>query len=202
MSFIYHILGEMLPYMLTALFIFSIVRLIIHRKAGRSCSSLNWRHEIGFLLFVLFVVGLASKTIIPNFYWHEGQLGIMGYGNDYLLAVNLTPFKKIVEIQHMIKYGIWSYFIVEVLGNIGMFIPIGFALPLLWRRFEKLWVTIIICFAISFFIELVQLMIPLRATDVDDLIMNTLGGIIGCLLYLLIRRLSKGRTDKWKHNTL
>ncbi len=196
---ILQLLGEMLPYMVAALIIFLITRFIYYRKEGVPFRKINKYHEIGLLLLILFVTGLASKTVLPTFYFHEGHIGVMGYGYEEVIdKLNLIPFNKITETQNVISRGIWSYFIVEVLGNIGMFIPIGFALPMLWKRYEKLWVTALTCLAASLFIELVQLITPLRATDVDDLIMNTLGGIIGYLIYLLIRRLSKRATDKWK----
>ena len=104
---------------------------------------------------------------------------------------NFVPLNKFREIAVAIDRRLWSYILVEVIGNVAVFIPLGLLFPLLWKRFERFWMSVGICFAISLFIETVQLMIPLRATDVDDIIMNTLGGLIGYLLYMAIRKISK-----------
>lgn len=169
----------MLPYMLVSLPIIIIARLVIHRKAKRILKNINWRHEAAILVFILFIVGLASQTIIPGIFARYDR-------EHFKILVNLVPFNNI------------NYRIFEVLGNIALFVPIGLLLPLLWRRFEKFYVLVYSCLLISLIIELSQLAIPMRATDIDDLIMNTIGGMIGYLLYLLIRRLSKNKTDKWK----
>ncbi|MGM9653658.1 MAG: VanZ family protein [Eubacteriales bacterium] len=62
--------------------------------------------------------------------------------------------------------------------NILLFIPLGYAAPLLWHEFRRLPVTLLLGFSLSLFIELMQLC-TFRLTDVDDLLMNTLGALLG-----------------------
>lgn len=71
--------------------------------------------------------------------------------------------------------------------NVLLFIPLGAMLPLLWADFRPLWKTLLAGFGISFFIETLQLF-SLRATDVNDLITNSAGALLGyCVGRLLLR---------------
>lgn len=62
--------------------------------------------------------------------------------------------------------------------NVLLFIPFGFFLPVLWKRFRSFWGTTSAGLLFSLFIELLQLF-TLRATDVNDLMTNTAGTILG-----------------------
>lgn len=66
--------------------------------------------------------------------------------------------------------------------NIALFVPLGLLVPLLSPKRLPLWKVALLGLAVSLVIELSQL-INLRATDVDDLIMNTFGAIVGCVIY-------------------
>lgn len=68
----------------------------------------------------------------------------------------------------------------EMLANVALFVPLGFLLPIAFGRL-KWWQTDLVCLGTTCIVETVQ---PLfgRACDLDDIIMNALGGIIGCAL--------------------
>ena len=74
--------------------------------------------------------------------------------------------------------------------NVLLFVPLGFLLPVLWKRFRSFLWTGLFGLSFSLIIELLQLF-TLRATDVDDLLTNVIGGLFG---YLLARALTKGFT--------
>ena len=98
--------------------------------------------------------------------------------------VNLIPF---IDIRSDVP----AYLINSGL-NIILFMPLGFILPLLWRRFRSRKRIILTGFLFSLAIELSQLL-NYRITDVDDLIMNSLGAWLGYeLLMFLNRRSAKG----------
>ncbi|MGE7094489.1 VanZ family protein [Lysinibacillus sp. NPDC048646] len=67
-------------------------------------------------------------------------------------------------------------------GNILLFMPLGFSIPLRFKV-NKFWKVILLGFFISFLVEVIQLFTSIRSFDVDDLILNTLGAIIGFVLY-------------------
>lgn len=81
--------------------------------------------------------------------------------------------------------------------NIIFFIPLGIFLPLMWNTFDKLLPTFTIGFLFSFIIEIGQLFTLHRHTDVNDLIMNSLGVIAG---WLLVHYLLKWRVRRNENN--
>jgi len=75
-------------------------------------------------------------------------------------------------------------------GNVALFLPFGFLLPLLAPRMDRWWRTVGAGFALSLAIELTQLAFPgLRRPDVNDVLMNTLGAALGFAAYRLAARL-------------
>ena len=74
--------------------------------------------------------------------------------------------------------------------NVLLFVPLGFLLPFCWPQYRKPGYTICFGFCFSLLIELSQLL-NVRRTDVDDLILNTLGAVIGYGAFLLFRKLRK-----------
>lgn len=91
-------------------------------------------------------------------------------------GINLIPFAKCGIVTNML--------------NILMFMPLGFLLPLIWKNFDKAYKAMLFGFCMSLAIELAQLMC-LRTTDINDLIMNTLGTLIGYLCWKLFSLLFK-----------
>lgn len=75
----------------------------------------------------------------------------------------------------------WGYTL-----NAFMFMPLGFLLPLIWKSFRQAKKTVVFGFFMSLTIEICQLFC-FRATDVDDLIMNTLGAFLGYLCWKLLK---------------
>lgn len=167
---------NMIPYMIIAVPIYLIIRFLMLRKSSRK---FNLYHEIALLIFVIFIVGLASQTVIPKI-----ELGINGNINilkNGTHGINLLPLKVLFETYREVFVNLnINYFIINFLGNIIMFMPIGFFIPLLWEIPDKK--IIIVGFLFSLFIEVCQLFLN-RGTDVDDLILNTLGTILGLLVY-------------------
>jgi len=184
MSLIIKYVLNMIPYMVISLPIYLVMRFIIFKIKNQK---INWYHEIGLLLFVLFIVGLASQTIIPKF-----EFGINGFGmvKNGVHKTNLIPFKVLFETYTEVFVNDYlNYFLINFLGNIIMFMPIGFFLPLLWNLSNPK--IIIIGFCSSLFIEICQLFLT-RGTDIDDLILNTIGVGLGLLVYkILYKKLKK-----------
>lgn len=176
MNAISNYIVNMIPYMVIAVPIYLIVRFLMLRKSSRK---FNLYHEIALLIFVIFVVGLASQTVIPKIELGiNGNINILKNGKH---GINLLPLKVLFETYREVFINLnINYFIINFLGNIIMFMPIGFFIPLLWEIPDKK--IIIVGFLFSLFIEVCQLFLN-RGTDVDDLILNTLGTILGLLVY-------------------
>ena len=99
------------------------------------------------------------------------------------LDVNLEP------LVHLFDYENRSEALINLYGNIGMFVPTGIILPILYKRVNRLWKAVGIGFAMSLIIELSQLMFYERTSDVDDLILNTIGVAIGYLACILVKEI-------------
>jgi len=70
-------------------------------------------------------------------------------------------------------------------GNIVGFLPFGFLLPLLLKKEKCVGIVVFLTFCLSLLFELTQLVFQFGSFDVDDLLLNTLGGVLGYLLYCL-----------------
>ncbi len=113
--------------------------------------------------------------------------------------LNLRPFvdkarafRNLSSPTPAIRRSAQGYLFVDVLGNIAVFVPFGAAVaaatllsPRRERRggFWRWWLRVsLACLALSLLIELGQLAVPGRVTDIDDVILNTLGAAVGALL--------------------
>lgn len=143
--------------------------------------------ELVLALFALFMFGLLNLTFQNGLEsLRAGSLAHAWMRWQQRLGVNLIPFHT---IRNYLKYGanadtIW----VNIVGNIVMFAPWGFGLPLLWRRHQSFLQVAGMSLALPVFIEFCQLFIG-RSVDIDDIILNFTGGMLGGLLYWLARKL-------------
>lgn len=147
--------------------------------------------KFGWVLFLLYL------GLLVYFMFFAESLGRDTTQRDY--AYNLELFKEIRRFYtYRHKLGI-SAFLLNIYGNVIGFVPCGFFLPIVSRRSRKWYNTILLCFLLSFCIEVTQLMLKVGSFDVDDLFLNTLGGILGYMIYRIvqkirIRRRLSGRT--------
>lgn len=129
------------------------------------------QYFFGFvLLCYLFLLGIATGILNPN------DISVEIFR---LRSVNLIPFQRFTMEQGLL--------------NIILFLPLGFMLPLVFRPLKKpAWGKILLAsFGVSVLVELMQLFHTWRAFDVNDLLANILGGLIGYGIYLLLTRLFK-----------
>lgn len=96
--------------------------------------------------------------------------------------LNLVPFAWLEDLR---EWG-GKLILKNLFLNILMFVPLGFFLPVVYNRLTRLWKTTACCFSFSFFVEFFQYFIG-RSADIDDLIVNTVGGIIGYCIFAILR---------------
>ena len=97
---------------------------------------------------------------------------------------NLTLFREIRPFIS-IRKEYPQMFLLNVVGNIAAFMPFGFLLPLLRQKRTGFFLTTLLSFELSLIVELLQLFFKLGCCDVDDLLLNTIGGILGYLAYYI-----------------
>jgi glycopeptide antibiotics resistance protein len=91
---------------------------------------------------------------------------------------NFVPFRTMIQDWR----GGWWEFVVNFVGNIVAFIPMGLIPPLILGPRTKLWHMALFGLSLSSAIEGGQYFSGRRVTDVDDLILNTLGSGVGFVL--------------------
>jgi len=97
-----------------------------------------------------------------------------------LRTLNLIPFRFVSDFTN--PDNTLDVVLKNVLGNFALFIPLGILSPIF---FEKLNTrrTVLICFLVSLSFEIIQYLVGFGASDIDDLLLNTLGGAFGTILY-------------------
>lgn len=124
--------------------------------------------ELLMLVFVIYILCIFHVVTFQD----------INYGTN-----NFVPFKEIF------RYDIGTdKFIKNIIGNIIMFIPYGFFASYFLKS-KKIGVVTFLSLIVSLTIEIVQLNIG-RVFDIDDVILNTLGGMIGYLIYVAINAVS------------
>ncbi|MEE8808552.1 MAG: VanZ family protein [Lactimicrobium sp.] len=121
---------------------------------------------------------------------------IMSFGNGMGQLINLRPLH---DFYIAWRYGsdnaqgIWQFLL-----NIIMFVPLGLLLPIVSKKYRCWHRTICAAFVLSLATEVLQL-ISMRGTDIDDLIANTLGGVMGYALFVICQQISLKKQAETKN---
>ena len=102
---------------------------------------------------------------------------------------NLTLFQEIGRFYGVgVRTGYWNLFWLNVMGNVCVFVPFGAFLPALFLKCQKLVLVLLFSLELSLAVELVQLVTKVGSFDVDDLLLNTIGGMLGYFVYKIMAR--------------
>ena len=129
--------------------------------------------------------------------WNKGMIADKAYMVRHIIWIYIYLFYGYLAVQEaagigtiwdLIAYGkldnsinlipISSEGAMTYILNIIMFMPFGFLLPLIWKNFRNAKKVVLMGFLMSLAIEICQLF-NIRTTDIDDLLMNTLGTLVG-----------------------
>lgn len=135
-----------------------------------------------YAIFILYIITLIKLTLFDSDYGRIG-LNIFNWNKEnfegYLRNNNLIPLKTIIEyIARQDKVAI-----INLLGNIIAFAPMGLFLPLIFKKQNKLKNFVLTNIAIILTIEMLQLLSLSGSFDIDDLILNLLGALLIYALY-------------------
>ena len=108
-----------------------------------------------YILFGIYLSGMFAVAGLPD-----------------IRYIRFDPRFNFVPFQYMFSD------LRNTLLNVLLFVPLGFFLPLFWEKFHRPHITVLHGFCISLLIEVLQIF-TFRATDVNDLMTNTLGTFIG-----------------------
>lgn len=140
--------------------------------------------RISWLFFLLYLTFLTKIILFKN---RIGKIHYFNYRKFRSITVsenfkraNIIPLKTITKLM---GEGLTVFVIENIIGNIIVFIPYGILLPILLPSLSSFYKIGMIAIATSLIFELIQLVAVLGIFDVDDIILNTLGAVIGFAIY-------------------
>lgn len=144
--------------------------------------------KLGWVVFILYLLALTYLMFFAESFGRTGRQ--TGY------AYNLELFKEIKRFYHYRKQLGMEAVVLNLGGNVAGFMPFGFILPIISRRGRKWYNTFMLGFFLSLCIETVQLIFKVGSFDVDDLLLNTTGVILGFVVHKLIQGI--GIRRRWR----
>ena len=140
---------------------------------------IDWRRELSLILVYICLIVIARIVYFPKAL-ENGRIGLLRFDASRMPGgVQPVPFARLFE-----KYDGW---LINLIGNIAIFIPVGIVWPLVFKRLNSVWKATAAGFALSLFIELTQLLFYERTSDANDLILNTIGAFIGAAIFFAVK---------------
>ena len=161
-------------------FLWILVRGIIAFRQKKIC----WKREAQLIFVYICIVVVVRFTFFP-FSKVNGQVRPLEFDivNAFPPRINLMP------LIYLFDYPTMKEALVNVIGNTLMFLPLGIVWPAVFRQLDTHKKAIAAGFGTSLLIEILQLPFYARLSDIDDLILNTLGYLMGYGIYLLVKKI-------------
>lgn len=165
------------PVFLLGLIIICILLIIFFRK-NRTLPKI----KISIASLALYYYLCVMLTNIAGLPCLSEFIRLSGLGESFFDPnVNLIPFGDGFSLSFLL--------------NIMLFIPLGFLCPLISKHYQNVKNIFLVGCGLSCTIEILQLFTLYRATDIDDLITNTVGTLIGYFCFMIIHKLVLSRLD-------
>lgn len=161
----------------------SVVWLSIRAICWIVNAGIDLKREAKLLLVYICIVVVVRFTFCP-FGTVDGKIQPLLFDSSRILPfwVNLKPF------VYWFDYPTMKEALLNLIGNAAMFIPLGIVWPAVFKRLNTHGKVIAAGVGISLTIEILQLPFFNRATDIDDLILNSAGFLMGYGIYLAVVR--------------
>lgn len=164
----------------------TIVWLLVRAVCSVKAGAFRWKRELQLMLVYICIVVVARFTFFP-FSKVNGQIQplLLDPAQAFPFRVNFLPF------VYLFDYPEFRNAMLNLIGNTAMFIPLGIVWPSVFPELNTHPRAIAAGVGCSLVIEVLQLPFFDRVSDIDDLILNSLGYLMGYGIYLLVRRLRK-----------
>ena len=174
-----------IPFIETSMFI-TVLWVIIRAFFWIKNRRIDWKREAELLLVYVCIIVIARITFFP-LEKIDGKVQPLVFDivNAFSFRINVLPFVNLLEYDEIRDA------IINFIGNTAMFIPVGMIWPLVFRELDSHWKTILAGIGFSLLIEVLQLPFYDRVSDIDDLILNTVGYLMGYGIYLVIRKIKR-----------
>ena len=150
-----------------------------HKKMLRICSKVIFGVYIILLIYFLFFAESTGRTFEGRSYHYN--------------LVLFKEIKRFIAYRHSLGA---TAVALNLLGNIAAFIPFGMLLPVFHRRFRSFLYMTLLTLEFSMAVELLQLVTKVGSFDVDDLLLNTIGGMLGYLAFWILNKIRIIRDEK------
>ncbi|WP_220446551.1 VanZ family protein [Paenibacillus piri] len=128
-----------------------------------------------FICYILFLFKLLFLSRVS-------LLDLLNSQRTLDRSINLIPFYSIKEYIFSNSATIKNFAFANVVGNIVIFIPLGTYLSA-FKNDKRVITNLLFIFIVSLFIEIIQGLLGIGASDIDDIILNCLGGLVGIIGY-------------------
>ena len=152
------------------------------------------RHQIkrvlrlGFLIYLLLIgwfLFISVDSIDRSSYFQKREVHIIPFAATYTAFVNLN--NDTYDISENERFHYHLLVVRNIVGNVILFLPWGFLIPSLFVRCRSLWKVSLLTLFICVLIESIQYIFILGVADVDDVIYNLGGAIMGFYLYQAVK---------------
>ena len=160
--------------------VFTSIWLVIRIGVWGKQKYIDRKREAVLLLMFINLAVILRFTFFPmsKVDGHIQPL-VFDMATAFPFRVNLLPLVNLFDYESK------RDLLLNVIGNVAMFVPSGIVLPIVYKRLNTFRKVLLVGVGISLCIEISQLPFSVRATDVDDLILNTIGVIVGYGIYTL-----------------
>ena len=167
---------------LSAFLLVSIIWLLLRGYVSVKQKYISWKREAQLMLVYICIVVVMRFTFFP-FFKVDGKIQplIFDAAQAFPPRINLLP------LVYLLNYDVFKEMLINFIGNTTMFIPLGIVWPSVFRKLDTHKKVIAAGVGFSLCIEIFQLPFFDRVTDIDDLILNSLGFLIGYGIYLLAK---------------
>lgn len=144
---------------------------------------------LGKIFFVIYICFIFYFLIFSDWYGRVGEMREYHY--------NLVLFQEIKRFwNYREQLGFFAMF-TNLFGNVLIFVPFGFFMPMA-SKYRSFFITLFYSFGFSLFVELFQLITKVGSFDVDDLFLNTMGGILGYIVFAVCNAIRRSYDRKRK----
>lgn len=166
--------------LIASIFLVTVLNIVLKKNSKYLKKEIGWQHYLLGYFFIFYLMITLKLVGIPSL--SEWKFCLSLNKPIFNPHINLVPFKDGFDITNIL--------------NIILFMPFGFLLPTLWEKYRNLKLTF--CYGLFFtiFIEISQLFTTSRTTDIDDIIMNTIGTICGWIIFNTVKKVFRKYADK------
>lgn len=176
-----------IPFACMVLFI-SVVWCLVRAVCAIKNRGVNLRREAQLLLVYACIIVIVRFTFF-HFSSAGGWIQPLVFDLERAFPPRINP----IPFINLFDYPTTGAMAVNIIGNVAMFMPLGIVLPIVYKELNTHARVLLSGVACSLAIEILQLPFYTRVTDVDDLLLNSLGCAFGYAIFLLINHFKKKR---------